>query len=76
MKKILVSMFFVLVSITFALAQTSTGSLTGTVSTADGVVPGATITVTDNGTGKEQTVTTNESGGFTVQQLEAGTYTV
>jgi hypothetical protein len=76
MKKILVSMFLLLASITFALAQTSTGSLTGTVSTTDGVLPGATVTVTSNATGREQTVTTNESGSFTVQQLEAGTYTV
>ena len=70
------SMFFVLVSLSFALAQTSTGSLTGTVSTTDGALPGATVVVTSNATGKEQTITTNESGGFTVQQLEAGTYTV
>jgi hypothetical protein len=40
------------------------------------VLPGATVRVTDNATGKEQTVTTNESGNFTFPQLEAGTYTV
>jgi hypothetical protein len=76
MKKILVSMFLVLASITFALAQTSTGSLTGTVSTTDGALPGATVVVTNNATGKEQTITADESGAFTAQQLEAGTYTV
>ena len=76
MKKILVSMFFVLVSLTFAIAQTATGSLTGTVSTTDGVLPGATVVIINNATAKEQTVTAGESGNFTVQQLQAGTYTV
>lgn len=76
MKKKIVSVLFILISATFALAQTSTGSLTGTVSSTDGVLPGATVRVTDNATGKEQTITTNESGNFTFPQLEAGTYTV
>lgn len=76
MKKLFASILFVLVSIALVSAQTSTGSLTGTVSSADGSLPGATVTVTDNATGKVQTVTTNESGSFTVPQLEAGTYTV
>jgi hypothetical protein len=75
-KKFLVSILFVLVTANFSAAQTSTGSLTGTVSSADGALPGATVTVTDNTTGKVQTVTTNESGNFTVPQLESGTYTV
>ncbi len=61
---------------TFTLAQTSTGSLTGVVSSADGALPGAIVTVTDNATAKQLTVTTNESGNFTFPQLESGTYTV
>ncbi len=58
------------------LAQTSTGSLTGIVSSADGSLPGATVVATDNSTKRTQTVTTNDSGSFTFPQLEPGTYTV
>jgi hypothetical protein len=60
-----------------ALAQTSnTGSIVGTVSGPDGVIPGATVTITDNQTKKERTIVTNGEGGFTVSQLDFGTYTV
>ena len=58
-----------------ALAQT-TGRLTGTVSGPDGVVPGATIVVKDNQTGREITVQASGDGSFSIQQLEFGTYTV
>ena len=76
MKEFSISLLLVSVSFVHIIGQTSTGRLVGTVSTADGVLPGATVTVTDNATGKEQTITTNESGSFTFPQLEAGTYTV
>lgn len=75
MKKFLFVALLVMISSMIVLAQ-ATGSLTGTVSSADGVLPGAIVVVTDNATTREQTVTTNESGSFTLPQLEAGTYTV
>ncbi|HMG73076.1 MAG TPA: TonB-dependent receptor [Pyrinomonadaceae bacterium] len=60
-----------------AWAQTSnTGTLVGTVSGPDGAIPGASVTVNDNQTHKERTVLTNGEGGFTLSQLEFGTYTV
>ena len=59
-----------------ALAQSNTGRLVGTVSGPDGVIPGATVVVTDNQTNKEQTVITSGEGSFTVPQLDPGTYTV
>ena len=60
-----------------ALAQTSnTGVLVGTVSGPDGVIPGATVTLTFDVTKKERTVLTNGEGGFTISQLEFGTYTL
>jgi hypothetical protein len=59
-----------------ALAQTNVGNLTGTVSDPSGVIPGATVVVTDDKTGKEKTVVTNDAGGFAVNQLDVGTYTV
>lgn len=76
MKKILTSFLLVLASLTVVVSQTTSGRLSGTVSTADGVVPGATVTATDNATGKEQTTTTNDSGEYVFPQLEFGTYTV
>jgi hypothetical protein len=59
-----------------AVAQGNFGSLVGTVVGPDGNIPGATITVKDNQTGKEQTVQASEDGSFSIPQLESGTYTV
>ncbi len=60
-----------------AFAQSNTGSLVGTVVDQQGaVVGGATVVVTDNGTGKERTVVTTGEGTFIIPQLEVGTYTV
>ncbi|MEZ5427426.1 MAG: carboxypeptidase-like regulatory domain-containing protein [Pyrinomonadaceae bacterium] len=76
MKKHLMGFLLVILSATFAFAQTTTGRLSGTVSSTDGVLPGATVTVTDNKTGKEQTTVTDGEGNFLFPQLEFGTYTV
>ncbi|MEJ7699830.1 MAG: carboxypeptidase-like regulatory domain-containing protein [Pyrinomonadaceae bacterium] len=77
MKKNFVLMILTfLLSATFIFAQDTTGRIIGTVSAADGVIPGATIVVRDNQTGREQTVTASSEGTFTVSQLEFGTYTV
>ena len=59
-----------------AFAQTTAGRLVGTVSSPDGVLPGATVVARDNQTGREQTVTAKGDGSFTFPQLEVGTYTV
>src|ERR1044071_4992151 len=63
---------------TAAAAQGSnTGRLSGAVVNPQGeVVPGATVVVTDNATGKEQTVMTSSEGTFALSQLEVGNYTV
>lgn len=76
MKKTIFSLLLIFVSLTFAFAQTTTGRLSGTVSSPDGTLPGASVTAKDNTTGKEITITTNESGEFVFPQLEFGTYTV
>jgi hypothetical protein len=59
-----------------AFAQGSTGRLVGSVAGPDGNIAGASITVKDTQTGKEQTVQASDDGTFSVQQLEAGVYTV
>jgi hypothetical protein len=73
---------FVLLALTIcllafsAVAQSNTGNLTGSVADASGVIPGATVVIKDNGTGRERTVTTTGEGVYSVGQLEIGTYTV
>jgi hypothetical protein len=58
-------------------AQTTTGRLVGTVSSPDGaVIPGASVIVTDNKTGKETALTTNGEGSFSMSNLDVGEYTV
>ncbi len=74
MKKCISSVFLILVCTFAAFAQTTTGRLSGTVSGPDGALPGATVTITSNQTGKETTVTTDSSGQYRFLQLEAGTY--
>jgi len=59
-----------------AFAQTPTGSLVGTVSSADGVLPGATVEVKYDLTNRTQTTTTSSGGTFSFAQLEPGNYTV
>ena len=59
------------------VAQVESGRVVGTVSDTSGaVVPGASITVKNIGTGAEHHATTDNSGQFTLTQLQLGTYTV
>ncbi len=76
MQKSLSIILLVLAAMTAAVAQTTTGRLSGTVSGPDGLLPNATVVARDNKTGKELTVTTTENGAFLFSQLEFGTYTV
>jgi hypothetical protein len=76
MRRILLATLALCLSAASAVAQSSTGRLSGTDSTADGVVAGATVTVKDNKTGRERTAVSSEDGTFGVPQLEFGTYTV
>ncbi|MDQ3712570.1 MAG: TonB-dependent receptor [Acidobacteriota bacterium] len=73
--KFLIVIMTVCLFFTTALAQT-TGSLGGTISSLDGVIPNAQVVVRDNQTGREVTVQTGEDGSFLVPSLEFGTYTV
>jgi Carboxypeptidase regulatory-like domain/TonB-dependent Receptor Plug Domain len=58
-------------------AQSNKGGISGTVVDSNGAaVPGATVTVTNLGTGQKSTVITSDSGSFTVQPLDPVTYTV
>lgn len=76
MKRFSIALMLVIIGSMIVLAQTPTGSLTGVISGPDGVLPGATVTITFNETGKTQTVTAGADGSFNVPQLEPGLYTV
>jgi len=59
------------------LAQTSTGQISGQITDPSGaVIPGATITVTNIESGVSRTVTSNESGYYTVPLLQPGDYEI
>src|SRR4030095_2055863 len=74
--RLLIAFAITLLHASLLIAQNTTGKIVGTVSAPDGSVAGATITVTDDQTKKERTVTSNGDGTFEVPQLEFGTYSV
>lgn len=75
-KKLPAALLAICLLSTAMFAQTTTGRLSGVVSTSDGVLPNATVTARDNKTNKELTAVTNEDGTFLLPQLEFGEYTV
>ena len=57
------------------LAQKTSGQISGSVVDQSGAaVPDTTIKVVQTGTGVERTVTTNSDGGYTIPDLQIGTY--
>ena len=60
-----------------AAGQTNRGAIAGTVIDQNGAaIPGATVTITNIGTGQKQTVTTSEDGAFQVSSLDPVTYSI
>ena len=57
-------------------AQSNTGRLVGTISDASGVIPGASVAVTDNQTGKKRELVASDDGSFAMPQLDPGSYRV
>src|SRR5215831_2358129 len=58
-------------------AQTSTGEVNGTVTdSTGGVLPGATVTLTNQGTNIARTAVTNPSGNFVFVNVTPGVYTL
>ena len=67
----------IVLSVVVTFGQTNKGGISGTVTDANGAaIPGATVTVTNLGTGQKVTVKTSESGAFTVQSLDPVGYSV
>src|SRR5207247_10795060 len=60
-----------------SLAQAPTGSIEGTVSDPSGaVLPGSTVTVTEQATGRTVTLTADAVGFYSVRNLLPGLYAV
>jgi len=58
-------------------AQTFRGSISGRVTDATGaVLPGVTVTATNNATAQSRTTTTSDTGDFSLPDLALGTYTL
>ncbi len=59
------------------LAQTNKGAISGTVIDQNGAaIPNATVIITNLGTNQKSTLTTSETGGFSVASLDPVTYSV
>ncbi len=83
LKKNIVIILFALVGFSLLLSpaifaqQSDNGGLTGTVTDSNGgLVPNATVTVTNLGTNAKRTLTTDEEGRWTIAVLPLGNYEV
>src|SRR5216684_451125 len=62
---------------TSVFSQSSNGTISGTVADASrAVVPGVTVTATNNATGIVTTVLSNDAGVYNFASLQPGTYKV
>lgn len=60
-----------------ASAQSFKATVVGRITDSNGAaVPGVSVTLTEQGTGRRQSATTNEEGSYTVPQLTPGRYDV
>jgi hypothetical protein len=72
-----VVLLFAFTTTNVCYAQSDTGSLNGTITDPQGAaIAGATVTVTNIGTGRQSTVTSSDLGYYSVQALPPGNYRV
>ena len=77
MLKQLRAVFLSLLLASVAAAQSTTQSIQGIVTDSSGaVVAGARVTATELNTGVVRTVTTNETGNYTVPSIPVGNYDI
>ena len=78
--RVFISLFFCLLVMTSTVigqSQLGTGAISGVVQDSNGaLIAGATVTVSNSGTGLTRSVTTNDAGQFSVPVLPAGEYSV
>ena len=76
-KLLLMALALLLYAPPAALAQGTTSRVTGTVTDRSGsIVPGATVTLTNQSTGVVMTTTSNEVGQYAFEAVQVGTYSV
>ena len=76
-RSLLVGLVWLLASTGLLMAQTGASTLVGTLTDpADAVVPGATLTLTEQATGAVHTANSNEAGLFRVLNLAPGSYSL
>ena len=72
-----VAIIFMLVGAGWLHAQVITGAISGNVTDSTGAaVSGATVTVTNQGTGVSQVLTTDSSGFYAAEGLSVALYTI
>lgn len=76
MRKIIFATLLIFTFAIFSLAQSTAGRLLGTVNGPDGLLPGVTITLTDNKTGTIRTTTSSNDGSYKFENVSFGAYTV
>src|SRR5687768_13653750 len=59
-----------------ASAQSFQGGLRGSVKDSQGIIPGASVILTNEGTGVSRDTVTNDSGEYSFPALDPGSYTV
>jgi Carboxypeptidase regulatory-like domain/TonB-dependent Receptor Plug Domain len=70
-------LFILIVCAAIVCAQTNRGGISGTVSDKNGgVIPGATVTVTNIGTNQSQKLTTSEEGAYSATSLDPVVYRI
>ena len=74
--RMLVSVLIFLAAATGVSGQETRGTISGTVQDAQGVVPGATVRITNTATNTTQVLTTNSTGYFEAPLLQSGNYRI
>jgi hypothetical protein len=76
LRQLLVVALVVATTGSYAVAQTFTGGLRGAVKDANGVIPGVTVQLINEGTSVAREVVSNDSGEYNFAAVPPGTYTV
>jgi Carboxypeptidase regulatory-like domain/TonB dependent receptor-like, beta-barrel len=76
MRKLLSVLIVCVLGVVAAAAQETRGNISGTVQDAQGVVPGATVRITNVDTNTTQTFGTNNTGYFEAPLLRPGNYRI
>src|SRR3954449_12230488 len=74
--RVLVAITAITLAAASADAQQFTGGVRGAVRDANGVIPGATVTITNEATNISREVVTNEVGQYNFPAVAPGTYTL